>query len=102
MNSTFRGLLALAAEVAAQQPADFSAEAAGVTAGVSAKTVVGGQHAAWVTVDAGEQQVAAAFSGVGAGAQQAPAAVVLPASLNTGILPSVWKCSHAIPCGCHL
>ena len=42
MNSTFRGLPLAAGDVAEQQPADFSAAAAGV----AAWAFVGGQHAA--------------------------------------------------------
>ena len=31
--------------------------------------------------------------------QQAAAGSAFRASLKTGMLPSVWKCSHAMPCG---
>ena len=37
---------------------------------------------------------------VAPGAQQADGVVdYADASLNTGMLPSVWKCSQAMPCG---
>ena len=43
---------------------------------------------------------AAASVAAGAGVQQAVAvAWAAAASLKTGMLPSVWKCSQAMPCG---
>lgn len=51
--------------------------------------------------EAGPQQAEVAEAGLAVGdAQQAePDALTAWFSLKTGILPKVWKCSQAMPCG---